>query len=352
MKAFLNAYFGLIRKFLPKEKHGTSVGIDIGISECKLVEVKKTGDGYELVNWRIEPIQDGNVKASIEKILSGLSEPPENVYTAISGKGTLIRYIEMPKMSLDDLKGAFSIEADKYFPFPQDQIYTDCYILDAQGKDKKMPVMAAAAKKELIDDRVKLLTDLELKIGFIGLNPVALTNVVNVLGFGDVENSGVAPAAILDMGEFVSSLTIINNKVPRFSRDIYIGGRDLTKRISNALGVDFKEAERLKRDPGEKLDEVTSACDAVLANIVQEMALSLDYFTTEGNDEVATVYLTGGASMFKGVRKGLEANLNIKVQRWDPLKPVHIPENQQSEELQKNSFKLGVALGLSLYQDD
>ncbi|MCA9399874.1 MAG: pilus assembly protein PilM, partial [Candidatus Omnitrophica bacterium] len=74
--------------------------------------------------------------------------------------------------------------------------------------------------------------------------------------------------------------------------------------------------------------------------------------TTEGNDEVATVYLTGGASMFKGVRKGLEANLNIKIQRWDPLKPVHIPESQRSEELQQNSFKLGVALGLSLYQDD
>ena len=114
-------------------------------------------------------------------------------------------------MSLADLRNSFNIEADKYFPFARDQIYIDCYILDPLGKSKDMAVMAAAAKKELIDKRIKLLTDLGLQVDFIGINPVALANVINVLGYGDKEekNTGIA---LLDMGDSVSNLIILVNR--------------------------------------------------------------------------------------------------------------------------------------------
>jgi len=362
----VQTYFNTIKRFLPAEQSTSAMGLDISTGECKLVELRKLKNSYELVNWVIEPIHNGDIKATIQKIISQLATPPRSLYTSVFGKGTLIRYIDMPKMSLDDLKSSFSIEADKYFPFAQNQIYTDCCILDANEKEKLMSVMAAATKKELIDRRTKLLDDLGLPVEFIGLNPIALAKILNVLGLENKnhektnskegkESKGKVKSptvALLDMGESVSSLTILVDKLPRFTRDIFIGGRDFTKSISNALGISFKEAEELKGKPGKKLKEVHSACETITMNMIQELRLSMDYFATEKNQEIDQLLLTGGASMLEGIIENFEKNLEIKVSRWNPLAALEMSPNAPTENMDKVSSKLGVALGLALYQYD
>ena len=352
----VQTYFNTIKRFLPAEQNSSSaVGLDIGTGDCKLIELMKSKNEYELMNWIIEPMHNGDIKATVQKILSQLAAPPRSLFTSVFGKGTLIRYIEMPKMTLDDLKNSFDIEADKYFPFAQNQIYTDCYILDSQDKAKTMSVMAAAAKKELVDRRVALLTDLGLPIEFIGLNPIVLGNTFHVLGFTDENNqetSADSVTALLDMGESVSSLIIFVNKLPRFTRDIFIGGRDFTKSISNTLGISFKDAEDLKRNPGNKLEQVVGACDAAIMNMIQELRLSMDYFATENNQEIKRLLLTGGTSMLGGVVEAFEKNLEIKVNKWNPLANIKLAEGVSKEKLDNNSCTLGVALGLALYQYD
>lgn len=351
MHPILKVYFGVIKKFLPGQKENVSVGLDIGSGECKLIQIRKSENTFEIVNWAIEPIINGDLAASITKCMEHLKVPCVTLYTAVFGKGTLIRYIDMPRMSLDDLRNSFSIEADKYFPFTSDQIYTDCYILDPQGKEKQMAVMAAAAKKEIIDQRIKLLTDLGLPINFIGIAPIALANVYHVLG--NIQPNEKAPAvAILDMGDSVSSLTILVDQLPRFTRDIFIGGKELTKRISNALNITPQEAEALKRDPGARLTEVMSACESLVANIVHELKLSFDYFTTEKSKEVGTLLLTGGTSLLQGIDKIFEKQTEIKVARWNPIPNLKISSDINADQLNKNSHKLGVALGLALYEYD
>ena len=352
----VQSYFNTIKRFLPAEQNTSSaVGLDIGTGECKLIELTKTKNEYELMNCVIEPIHNGDIKASIQKILSQLAVPPGSLYTSVFGKGTLIRYIDMPKMSLDDLKNSFAIEADKYFPFAQNQIYTDCYILDAKDKEKTMSVMAAAAKKELIDRRMKLLTDLGMPIELVGLNPIVLANTFHVLGFtddADQKASKNSAIALLDMGESVSSLTILVDQLPRFTRDIFIGGRDFTKSISNALSISFKDAENLKRNPGEKMKEVIGACDSAITNMIQELRLSMDYFATEKNQEIERLLLTGGTSMLGGVVEAFEKSLEIKVSRWNPFAMLKLAGGVSKENIENNSCKLGVALGLALYHYD
>lgn len=365
----VQAYFNTIKRFLPDEQSTSAVGLDVSTGECKLIELKKAKNTYELINWAIEPIHNGDIKATIQKIISKLDAPPSSLYTSVFGKGTLIRYIDMPKMSLDDLKSSFSIEADKYFPFAQNQIYTDCCILDINEKGKTMSVMAAATKKDLVDRRTKLLEDLEMPVEFIGLNPIALANVLNVLGFeeGDDENTESKESgenkgskdktkssviALFDMGESVSSLTILVDKFPRFTRDIFIGGRDFTKSISNALGISFKEAEELKRVPGKKVKDVLGACETIIMNMIQELRLSMDYFATEKNQEIEKLLLTGGTSLLNGIVESFEKNLEIKVCKWNPLSAITMGPNVSTENMDINSVKLGVALGLALYQYD
>lgn len=352
MSNFLDRYFSLIKRFIPAKTEGSSVGLDIGSTDCKFVQIQKNANGFELLNWGVEPISQDNVDAALKKILDRLESPYAGVYTAVSGRGTLIRYVSMPRMSLDDLRNSFAIEADKYFPFAQDQIYTDCFILDPQGKDKSMSVMAAAVKKELIEQRIQLLTKRGIPVDFIGINPVALANGVYVLGAG-TPAPGESAAALFDMGEAVSNLTVLVDKLPRFTRDIFIGGRDYTKMISNVLGVNAEEAEKLKRQPGGKSEQVIAACESALMNMIQELKLSFDYFTTERNCDIKRLLLTGGGSMLSGIESILAKSFDIKVDRWDPVSLLKLSETLSSdEELREHSIRLGVAVGLALYRYD
>jgi type IV pilus assembly protein PilM len=351
MHPLLKNYFRFIKRFIPVKQDSASVGLDIGSGECKLVEVRKNNEEFELVNWSIEPILNGDVSAAVKKSLEKIKNPCTSLYTAVFGKGTLIRYIDMPRMSITELKNSFSIEADKYFPFAHDQIYTDCYILDPEKKEKQMAVIAAAAKKEIVDQRIKLLTDLGLPANFVGIGPIAMSNAFNVLGdMPDINQN--AAVAILDMGDSVSSLTILIDRVPRFTRDIFIGGKEFTRRISNALGVSPQDADRLKKQPGDKVNDVMSACETAVMSIVQELKLSFDYFTTEKNKEIGTLLLTGGSSLLQGVDKLLEKNLEVKVILWNPLNSLKLGETIKTQDINHNSHKLGVALGLALYEYD
>lgn len=351
MHPFLKTYFSIIKKFTPSRTENTSAGLDIGSGECKLIELKKTDSGFEIVHWAIEPINNGDVATTITQSLTHLSVPCPSLYTGVFGKGTLIRYIDMPRMPLNDLKNSFAIEADKYFPFASDQIYTDCFILDPQGKDKQMSVMAAAARKEIIDQRIKLLNDVGLSANFIGLAPIALSNVYHTLGPNqNIEEFPVV--AMLDMGDSVSSLTILVDRIPRFTRDIFIGGKEFTKRISNALSVTPQEADALKKQPGARLPEMISACESLIANIIQELKLSFDYFTTEKGKEIKCLLITGGSSLLGDMDKIFEKQMEMKVYRWNPISNLNVSSKINQAELQKNSCKLGVALGLALYEYD
>ncbi len=349
MNRLLQGYFSLIRKLIPEKGVQASFGLDIGSGECKLVEVIKDDDGsYHINNCYVETVQNGNIPNAIQKILEKLDNACDVPYTAVSGRGTLIRHINMPKMTLKDLRNSFGIEADKYFPFAQDQIYTDCYILDSDGENNQMSVMAAASKKELVDERMKMLAELGLQSEFITLNAVALGNVIGLME-GSKENDVVA---LLDIGESVSSLSIYQNNKPWFTRDIFLGGRDFSKRISNVLGVDFEEAEKLKRDPKEKKNEVISACEAAVLNIVQELKLSFDYFATEKDSEIKKMFITGGASMLENLDKTLEKNLEISVETLNPFPSFIVEKNISEEQLNQMSSKLVVALGLALSHYD
>ncbi len=351
MNSFLDTYFAAVKKFIPESEAKTMVGLDIGITSCKMVELKKKGGGYELVRSAIVNLEGGDLKKAIRDSLAKCSIPCNTPVTAVAGKGTLIRFIEMPRMSLDDLQRSFQFEADKYFPFPKEDIYMDCHILDPNAKDSKMSVLVAAAKKEIVDERIKVLTEMGLQAEQVTLNAVSVANIVNILGTGeapDGKESGPVAVAVLDVGEAISNLTISLNGRPCLMRDLFVGGREITKSISNILGVSMEEAERLKQNPGTKAEDVVRACESALADLVSELRMSFDYFVTEKNTSISKVLLTGGGSTFEGLRSVLASYLEVPVEKWNAFAPVEISDEAAKENVLQNAPKMTVALGLAL----
>ncbi|MFH1360302.1 MAG: type IV pilus assembly protein PilM [Candidatus Omnitrophota bacterium] len=357
---FLEKYFSVIREFLPEKGIKPSIGLDIGSDSLKAIEVVGREGTFEISNWITEPANPLNTNNLLRKILGKLDASSKNVSTSVSGKGTLIRYIDMPRMPIEDLRNSINIEADKHFPFPRDQINTDCFILDPKNKDSKMHVLVAAAKKDVIEQRMRLLTSLEIKPEFIGINSLAIANILNVSGLkamnqinASQSNSKDEVIAILDIGHCISSLIIIKGAMPYFTRDIFLGGQDLNKRIANVLSLEGDEAQRLKCEPGDRLEEIQRACESILTNLISEIRLSFDYFVTEKNIPISKLLLTGGSSKLKGIVEFFGRNLDLPVEEWNPLDGFEIsPHLSNKNELLNDSHRLGVALGLALYNHD
>ncbi|MCA9401522.1 MAG: hypothetical protein KC713_07830, partial [Candidatus Omnitrophica bacterium] len=106
MHKFLDSYFQIIRKFLPEKGVEPSIGIDIGLEECKYVVLERENEEFVLVQCGTQSIDQGNVSGALRTVLDKINLPSSPVFTSISGKGTLIRYIDMPRMSLEDLKNS------------------------------------------------------------------------------------------------------------------------------------------------------------------------------------------------------------------------------------------------------
>lgn len=352
----LEEYFRFVKRFLPSEKGVTKVGLDLTGNSCKFVELAQIGDKYEIQGWGIESFGAGNAADGLKSALNKHTLALKSPVTSVSGKGTLIRYIDMPRMSLNELKKSFSLEVDKYFPFDQNSIYTDCSILDPKNKDKKMAVLIAAVKKEMIDERLKVLVAAGLEPQQVTINAIAVANAYKRLGnWQDSDSSDKntnCAKAILDIGDSVSTLMILKDAVPRFTRDIFIGSQEITKRISNAIGISIEDAERLKGEPGDQLENIYDICESTISNWVSEIRLSLDYFITEKNIQVDELLLTGGGSMLSGIEMMFEKNLDLKVRKWDLLANVNFASNIDTKEIVKQAPRLGVAIGLAVSQYD
>ncbi len=358
MRNLVNRYFKTIGEFLPEKTIQPTVGVDFGSSAIKVVEAIRKDNQYEILNWSIEPMVHLDLSASIKQIFEKFNVVNKKITTSVSGKGTLIRYINMPRMSPEDLRASIDIEADKHFPFSKDQIYTDSFIIEKLNKSNKMQVLVAASKKEIIDQRIKLFSALNYKLDFVGINSLTLSNIIwqqyqeNQKEKAEQEKSSSEAIAVLDFGHTISSLIILKDGFPYFTRDIFIGGQDLNKGISNILGIDTQVAENLKINPKERDQEVLNACETIISNLISEVRLSFDYFVTERDIPVKKLVLAGGSSALNGLLDLFNNNLDVTVEKWDPLKYFTISAQAEKTKIQDHAHRLGVALGLSLYQHD
>ena len=341
-----NNYLKFVYKVLPKPQMPIVIGFDIGTSAVKAVEMKYSGDAFEVLNWAFEPIEGTSAAPALKRLCSRMNIKDQIRVASVSGKGTLIRYVDMPRMPVDELRKSFVYEVDKYFPFDPQSIYIDCCILETQSKEKKIPVMVVAAKKELVDERINLFKEAGLELNYVTTNAIATANAFERF----IKNQSTTEArAILDIGGSISNLMILDkNNSPCFTRDIFVGSQEMSKQIANNLGIDLTKADELKRAPGDRADEIIKACEAAIDNLTGEVHLSFDYFMTEKNSPVSDLYLVGGGSLFKGIERAFEKSLNLPVKIWNPLNGLKLGPQVVASEINSFSSNLGVATGLAL----
>lgn len=332
-----------IKNNLAKEK--LSIGLDIGTSQVKVVKMLLSKDRAELDGFAIEPSQldSGDL---LKRILEGHNADSVNI--SVSGQQTIIRYVNFPRMSNPELKQALKFEAQKHIPFSMAEVHLDGYILKDDLPDNKMLVLIAAAKKDLVSQRLKLIEGAGFRSNLVDVDSVALVNAFNYNYPYKDENEDKA-LALLNIGSSVSNLNILEAGLPRLSRDMHIAGNSFTQKIADILGIDFAKAEALKINPdNEKLNKIKAAVESSIAGLAGEIRTSFDYYESQGTSSVSKIYLSGGGAKFRDLKDMLSHFLNIEVDYWDPFKNINLKNNVDSEKVKNFSREFAVAVGLSL----
>lgn len=324
-----------------------SIGVDIGTNSIKVVRLEKTKDKVKILGFAIEKIIDKNFKNALSKSLSGAGVyPHQSAAVAVTGQGVVSRSIELPLMNRIELESSMQFEIEKYVPFPLADVSSDYTIIQEMKDKAKMSVLIAAAKNDIINERYNLAKEANLNLKVVDLDCLALANFfTEIVGWKEK----VACLGIINFGRSVSNINILVNGVPHLSRDIFIGGLDVTKRISEVYEMDYEEAENLKVSPSpDKEKELMDAWEAILSNLGAEIRVSLDYFEARNNMVVEKLYITGGSARLKNIESFLGQALGVEVIKMDYLERIDFEKDVDSDNFKANSDLLTIALGLAL----
>ena len=329
------------------------VGLDIGSSCIKAVELTRDKYDHVITGYaQIDVHSEAARQDAIAELMQAAKFRTKRIATAVSGKNVVFRYITMPEMSEDKLLQAIRFEADKYIPFDVEDVELGAQKLDSipdGGSKPEMKVLLVAAKKTVVSDHSRMLTELGLQPVSVGVDGFALGNAWEL---GDLVNPGIQEpgrtVALVDVGATKASINILRDNLSCFAREVPIGGQDLTNAVARRLGIEPGQAEDLKRDPGDQLQIVQEAVGQTLEDLGNEINLSFDFFENQFDGEVQEVWLTGGTALFPTLEESFEKIFEKRTKTWNPIEGLKVKaDNVDVEALNQLSPQLAVAVGLA-----
>jgi len=359
-----------VRLALPFMQPKGVLGLDIGSSSVKAVEISTSSKGMELVKLGIAPIPPdaivqgdflnmGAIVDAIKEAVSASGSTLKNVATAVSGHSVIVKRISTSKMSREELEESLAWEAEQYIPFDVSEVNLDFQILSysgSAGEEDTMEVLLVAVKKDLIDNYTHVISE----AGFI-------PSIVEVAGFS-VENAYEASydpdldeaIALVNVGAQVVNINVIANGFPSFTRDIATGGNQYTEEIQKALSIGYEEAERMKKGDASGgvsqeviPQEVEQAMRGVTEVLVGEIMRSLDFFSaTAEESQIKRIVLAGGSANVVGFQAAFQERTDMPVEIMDPLARVTPSKFFDPEYLAEVSPSLATGVGLALRRVD
>ena len=318
------------------KKSKAVVGLDIGSSAVKAVELKQSGKTYKVTAVGMEPIPpdsivdgaiiDGTAVAdAIKRLFENKAFKSKEVAASLSGNAVIVKKISLPVMTEAELSESIYWEAEQYIPFDIQDVNLDYQILDAgTGPDSKgtMDVLLVAAKKEKIADYTSVITQSGRTPVIVDVDAFALQNAFEV-NYG-LEAGKVV--VLLNAGASAININILLGDQSVFTRDISMGGNAYTEAVQKELDLPFELAEQLKKGipvDGATFEEAQPVLHAVTENVLLEIQKTFDFFkATASSDRIDRIVLSGGASRVEGFAAALQQRFGTSVELFDPFKKI------------------------------
>ena len=231
-------------------RNATTVGLDIGSGLIKLVAISHASGGPVLtkvaftsvVNDAIvegEVMDPAIVAEAIKGLMASAGIKAKKVVTAVGGRDVIIKKIAMDRMKETEAREVIRWEAEQHVPFDMDNVELDFQILDPEAEGLQMTVLLVAAKRELVEHKLALLSDVGLEASVIDVDAFALHNAFEI----NYPEAMRGVVGLVNIGHETTNINILDDGVPVLTRDIPVGTRRFKEDLQRERGLSADEAD-------------------------------------------------------------------------------------------------------------
>ncbi len=371
-----------------------AVGLEVGTSALKVAELR-AGSPPGLSALGLRPMPPGLIQDDQVVDAPGLAEEIKALFheagiskrfvvTAVSNRQAITRNIHMPKMSLSELEEAVKWEAERYIPFPIDEVVLDYYVLDNPEdvpEGGQLEVVIAAARLDLITQQVEYLKLAGLEPVVADIKPFSLLRSLKgaLLGehltkttltgtrYTEADEVGV----VLEIAASNTTITLVRGERVLMNRNIGVSGDDFTAALQRSFGLDFDSAEEAKLSygtatiPTEDEEEllnfdakreqfspsrVYESLRPILVDLTTEIRRSLEFFRVQvGDANISRMVLDGGGAKLRGLSEAVGDALGFRAVMGDPWLTIQADTGRfDSQYLHRVGPEFCIPLGLAL----
>ncbi|HMW01739.1 MAG TPA: type IV pilus assembly protein PilM [Acidobacteriota bacterium] len=339
------------------------VGVDIGSSAVKAVELKAHKGNFELVAIGHVPllsdtIVDGHiidlnhVSDVISRIFTDQGIKTDQVGTSVSGHSVIVKKISVPYMSDEELQERINWEAEQHIPFDIADVNLDYDVLGRDPASGSMEVLLVACKRDKIAQYTQVIAAAGKKPVFIDVDAYALQNAYEL----NYQPMPTTTVALLDVGASVTSINVVRGNSSLFTRDVSAGGNQYTDLLQKELNLTFEQAEALKRgiptDNGVQPEDAQPLIESVTDILAMEVQKTLDFWkaTSQMGDSVQIdrILISGGSSKIRGLTAYFSERFGIPVERFNAFNSIKVNNKKFDEEYIKElAPNMAIAVGLA-----
>lgn len=358
------------------------LGLDIGSSAVKAVQLRKDNTGYTVTAAGIAEIAPAapsykasvgdednnhhrktNTLKAIHECFKSTGSKTKFAVCGLSGPEVAVRDFEFPSLSNSEIEGAVLLEASQVCPFNAANSAID-YHLIPDGDEKARGILVAATNA-LIKNKVQLTKESALKCVLMDVEGLALLNCFEDLADKSEKStarlSSPKSTAILNVGGSGTTVAIIGSNGRPFIRDMTFAGNHIIKQIAADKGISTEDikgilcsestASQVVLHPipsgaGGIRDSFEKACQKLIINVSETLRY---YATQKQSTPVEKIFVCGGFALTKGFVELLNSRLGVEAVLWNPFEKMRCDTNQQlADIIYKRGPALAVAAGLAM----
>lgn len=337
----------------------TNIGLDLGSSSLKVVELLKEDKKYRLINLGLiasppggllseSKVEQEAVSQAIKQLFREAKITSDEVNVALPESQVFTFVIETPALSERELASSIQWEAEQYIPIPLDEVVLDWKILvQGQKKTDKNQVLLVAAPKRVTEKYQKVLE-------LAGLTPITLeTELISASRSLLASVPQLTTIMVVNIGSGTTDFSILNSGIVLFTRSIGTGGIAFTRAIKQTLSLEEGQAEEYKKTYGleeDKLEgKVAAALKPLMSSIISEMKKGMGFFSEKvPSGKIDVVLLSGGSCLLPGLIPYLARELNVETQIGNPLTNVEVDKKVIPNFNQGDAAVYSVAIGLGM----
>jgi type IV pilus assembly protein PilM len=368
---------GFLKSLTPSTGEGSVLGVDIGASSAKIVQLRisrgmavlETYGEIALGPYAQQPIGKV-VKLPPEKIAEALTDlmreanvTAKNAGLSVPFSASLVSVIDLPKVDQESLKRIIPIEARKYIPVPVSEVSLDWFVLPPEPTQDsafdqlqdKNAIRKQGQEVLLVAIMNSILNDSKVVMETAGLN-ASFYEIEIFSSIRTASGHGIAPVLLVDLGAATTKMYIVERGVVRMTHSLSLGGQHMTEQLGRTLGWEFEKSERVKRERGlidssvysmSENDRIKEALLSTLSRVFSEVNRVLLSYGQRYNKNVASVILTGGGASLPGIADIAKSSLNAQVSIADPFARTEAPAFL-SKVLKEIGPGFSVSVGLAL----